>query len=116
MGSYGGSDENMWYYTYGTQFACNGYYGGTQQNGAGSLSRELAAKIPNEDFRKSLFLTEDKFEGDLYDGKMMNMTYALFVDENLIAAAEKYVAEHTPAGFSGAYAAGYYWLGGHLKF
>ena len=24
MGSYGGSDENMWYYTYGTQFACNG--------------------------------------------------------------------------------------------
>ena len=116
MGSYGGSDENMWYYTYGTQFACNGYYGGTQQNGAGSLSRELAAKIPNEDFRKSLFLTEDKFEGDLYDGTKMNMTYAFFVEDNLVAAAEKYVSEHTPSGFSGAYEAGYYWLGGHLKF
>ena len=116
MGSYGGSDENMWYYTYGTQFACNGYYGGTQQNGAGSLSRELAAKIPNEDFRKSLFLTEDKFEGDLYDGTKMNMTYAFFVEDNLVAAAEKYVNEHTPSGFSGAYEAGYYWLGGHLKF
>ena len=116
MGSYGGSDENMWYYTYGTQFACNGYYGRTQQNGAGSLSRELAAKIPNEDFRKSLFLTEDKFEGDLYDGTKMNMTYAFFVEDNLVAAAEKYVSEHTPSGFSGAYEAGYYWLGGHLKF
>ena len=116
MGSYGGADENQWYWTYGTQFACNGYYGGTQQNGAGALSRELAAKIPNEDFRKSLFLTEDKFEGDLYDGKKMNMTYAYFVDADLRAAAKKYVAEHTPAGFSGAYGAGYYWLGGHLKF
>ena len=116
MGSYGGSDENMWYYTYGTQFACNGYYGSTQQNGAGALSRELAAKIPNEDFRKSLFLTEDKFEGDLYDGTKMNMTYAFFVEDNLVAAAEKYVSEHTPSGFSGAYEAGYYWLGGHLKF
>ena len=116
MGSYGGSDENMWYYTYGTQFACNGYYGGTQQNGAGSLSRELAAKIPNEDFRKSLFLTEDKFEGDLYDGTKMNMTYAYFIEDDLVAAAEKYVNEHTPSGFSGAYEAGYYWLGGHLKF
>ena len=116
MGSYGGSDENMWYYTYGTQFACNGYYGSTQQNGAGALSRELAAKIPNEDFRKSLFLTEDKFEGDLYDGTKMNMTYAFFIEDNLVAAAEKYVSEHTPSGFSGAYEAGYYWLGGHLKF
>lgn len=116
MGSYGGSDENMWYYTYGTQFACNGYYGSTQQNGAGALSRELAAKIPNEDFRKSLFLTEDKFEGNLYDGTKMNMTYAFFVEDNLVAAAEKYVSEHTPSGFSGAYEAGYYWLGGHLKF
>ena len=116
MGSYGGSDENMWYYTYGTQFACNGYYGGTQQNGAGSLSRELAAKIPNEDFRKSLFLTEDKFEGDLFDGTKMNMTYAFFIEDDLVAAAEKYVNEHTPSGFSGAYEAGYYWLGGHLKF
>ena len=116
MGSYGGADENMWYYTYGTQFACNGHYGGTQSNGAGSLSRELAAKIPNEDFRKSLFLTEDKFEGDLYDGKMMNMTYAYFSDANLRAAAKQYIADHTPSGFSGAYAAGYYWLGGHLKF
>ena len=116
MGSYGGSDENMWYYTYGTQFACNGYYGGTQQNGAGSLSRELAAKIPNEDFRKTLFLTEDKFEGDLFDGTKMNMTYAFFIEDDLVAAAEKYVNEHTPSGFSGAYEAGYYWLGGHLKF
>ena len=116
MGSYGGSDENMWYYTYGTQFACNGYYGSTQQNGAGALSRELAAKIPNEDFRKSLFLTEDKFEGDLYDGTKMNMTYAYFIEDDLVAAAEKYVNEHTPSGFSGAYEAGYYWLGGHLKF
>ena len=104
------------YITTHNPFACNGYYGSSQQNGAGSLSRELAAKIPNEDFRKSLFLTEDKFEGDLYDGTKMNMTYAFFIDEDLRAAAEKYIKEHTPSGFSGAYEAGYHWLGGHLKF
>lgn len=116
MGSYGGEDENQWYWTYGTQFACNGYYS-SMSNGAGAISRELAAKIPNEDFRKSLFLTEDKFEGmDLYDGTHMNMTYGYFVSPELIAAAAAYIKDHSAPGFSQAYSSGYYWLGGHLKF
>lgn len=116
MGSYGGEDENQWYWTYGTQFACNGYYS-SMSNGAGAMSRELAAKIPSEDFRKSLFLTEDKFPSmDLYDGTHMNMTYGYFTSAELRKAAAAYIKEHSPSGFSEAYSSGYYWLGGHLKF
>ena len=117
MGSYGGADENMWYYTYGTMFSCNGYYAGASWYGAGAISRSLAAKIPNEDFRKSLFLTEDKFgDVDLYDGTHMNMTYGFITSDEMYPIAAEYVANATPSGFSPAYPAGYYYLGGQLKF
>lgn len=59
LGTYGDEEENMWYWSFATQFSCNGYYAGIDY-GTGSISRELAAKIDNKDIRKQLFLTEDK--------------------------------------------------------
>lgn len=61
FGCFGGSQENNWYWSYGTQFACNGYYASANNTGAGAIGRELINRIPDNDARKALFLTEDKF-------------------------------------------------------
>lgn len=63
FGCFGGSQENNWYWSYGTQFACNGYYASANNTGAGAIGRELINRIPDNDARKALFLTEDKFPG-----------------------------------------------------
>ena len=123
MGSYGGADENMWYWTYGTMFACNGYYTTRYDYGAGVISRELAAKIPNEDFRKSLFLTEDKFPGyDMNDAANVNQSFGHLgvtggkITSNIAYDAWDYIEKHSASGFSEAYSTGYVQLGSHLKF
>lgn len=78
FGSFGSSQENNWYWSYGTQYACNGYYASTQQTGAGSIGRELINRIPNDDARKALFLTEDKFPGyNFNDGSAMDLGYGI---------------------------------------
>ena len=78
FGCFGGSQENNWYYSYGTQFACNGYYASANNTGAGAIGRELINRIPNNDARKALFLTEDKFPGyDFNDGSAMDLTYGI---------------------------------------
>ena len=43
MGSYGGDAENNWYWSFGTQDACNGYYATADGNatGAGTIGHEL---------------------------------------------------------------------------
>lgn len=75
---FGSSQENNWYWSYGTQYACNGYYASTQQTGAGSIGRELINRIPNDDARKALFLTEDKFPGyNFNDGSAMDLGYGI---------------------------------------
>lgn len=80
FGSFGSAQENNWYWSYGTQYACNGYYANAAgaANGAGSIGRELINRIPNNDARKALFLTEDKFPGyNFNDGSAMDLGYGI---------------------------------------
>lgn len=136
FGSYADGTENMWYWSFGTQFACNGYYAGATEYGTGSIDKELTDRIPDNDARKSLFLTADKFPGfDLSDKKVMDQTYAYFAiyqkdDKGEIIKDDKgknvtteiwkkvnaYVKSATPSGLDEAYQSGYYYLGGQLKF
>lgn len=124
MGSFGGSQENNWYWSYGTQFACNGYYASTQQTGAGAIGRELINRIPNNDFRKLLFLTEDKFpEYNFNDGSAMDLTYGMLGNgkdekaaDGLFNAAAAYCKKMAASGLEAPYQAGFMFLGGHLKF
>jgi hypothetical protein len=60
FGSYGSTAENNWYWAFGTQGACNGYYATTQPTGAGTIGHELIERIPDNDVRKQIFITEDK--------------------------------------------------------
>lgn len=117
FGSYADDSENMWYWTFGTQFACNGYYASNAAYGAGDIEKELTDRMPTEDVRMSLFLTEDKFpDFDLYDGETMNLTYGFFEDEDLCSQAQEYCASMTPAGLDEPYQSGIYYLNGQLKF
>ena len=124
LGSYGSADENNWYWSYGTQFSCNGYYASNTQNGAGSTGRGLINRIPDEDFRKSLFLTESGLGIDGSDPAQVDQTYGCigmtaglaFSSRDAYMKAYNYVQEHAAPGLSEPYAAGVYHLGGHLKF
>lgn len=119
FGSFGGSQENNWYWSYGTQYACNGYYANAEGslNGAGSIGRELINRIPDNDARKALFLTEDKFPGyDWNNEDVLNPDYAIFWDDNLIEEAETYIKKVAVSGLDAPYQAGYYYLGAQLKF
>ena len=124
FGSFGSSQENNWYWSYGTQYACNGYYASTQQTGAGSIGRELINRIPNDDARKALFLTEDKFPGyNFNDGSAMDLDYGILGmgdDEKKADAlweeAAAYCQKMAVSGLEAPYQAGYMYLGGQLKF
>lgn len=124
FGSFGSSQENNWYWSYGTQYACNGYYASTQQTGAGSIGRELINRIPNDDARKALFLTEDKFPGyNFNDGSAMDLGYGILgmgKDEKKADAlweeAAAYCQKMAVSGLEAPYQAGYMYLGGQLKF
>lgn len=127
FGSYGSANENNWYWSYGTQYSCNGYYATNQPTGAGAIGRELINRIPNNDARKALFLTEDKFPN--YDWSPNNKnqylnTYCIMgvnmgnepeADE-LWEEIYEYIQSMTPSGLEPAYQSEYYYLGGHLKF
>lgn len=124
FGSFGSSQENNWYWSYGTQYACNGYYASTQQTGAGSIGRELINRIPNDDARKALFLTEDKFPGyNFNDGSAMDLGYGILGMGNdekkadaLWEEAAAYCQKMAVSGLEAPYQAGYMYLGGQLKF
>ena len=117
FGSYGDATENNWYWTFGTQFASNGYYASSTEYGAGDIEKELTDRMPVNDVRMKRFLTIDKFEGlDLYDGKNMNLTYGFMATDAARKKAQEYVASVTPAGLEEAYQSGYYYLGAQLKF
>ena len=124
LGSYGSADENNWYWSYGTQYSCNGYYASNTQNGAGTIGRELINRIPDEDFRKSLFLTESGLGIDASDPAQVDQTFGYIgLTANLrISSMEaydkayNYVQEHAAGGFTEPYAFGVYHLGAHLKF
>lgn len=126
FGSFGSAQENNWYWSYGTQYACNGYYANAagEANGAGSIGRELINRIPNNDARKALFLTEDKFPGyNFNDGSAMDLGYGILGmgdDEKKADAlweeAAAYCQKMAVSGLEAPYQAGYMYLGGQLKF
>lgn len=123
FGCYGGSQENNWYWSYGTQFACNGYYATDAPTGAGAIGRELINRIPNNDARKALFLTEDKFPVYNYnDGSAIDLTYGIFglgngpEADQIIEDAAAYCSKMAVSGLAAPYQAGYMYLGGQLKF
>ena len=126
FGSFGSAQENNWYWSYGTQYACNGYYANAAgaANGAGSIGRELINRIPNNDARKALFLTEDKFPGyNFNDGSAIDLGYGILGmgdDEKKADAlweeAAAYCQKMAVSGLEAPYQAGYMYLGGQLKF
>lgn len=125
FGSYGSAEENQWYWSYGTQYSCNGYYANGTACGGGGIGRELINRIPNNDVRKSLFLTEDKFpgydftyEGNAAAGDSYFCTYGIIgaTNDDLWDEIDAYVSSMTPKGLERAYQAGYFYLGGQLKF
>lgn len=124
FGCFGSAQENNWYFSYGVMFACNGYYASSQQTGAGAIGRELINRIPNNDARKALFLTEDKFPGyNFGDGSAMDLTYGVLGMGNKPAAADQlledavdYCEKMAVSGLETPYKAGYIYLGGQLKF
>ena len=126
FGSFGSAQENNWYWSYGTQYACNGYYANAAgaANGAGSIGRELINRIPNNDARKALFLTEDKFPGyNFNDGSAMDLGYGILGmgdDEKKADAlweeAAAYCQKMAVSGLEAPYQAGYMYVGGQLKF
>lgn len=124
FGSFGSAQENNWYYSYGTMYACNGYYASNDQTGAGSIGRELINRIPNNDARKALFLTEDKFPGyNFNDGSAMDLSYGILgmgkdakKADALWEDAAAYCQKMAVSGLEAPYQAGYMHLGGQLKF
>ena len=126
FGSYGDAQENMWYWSYGTQYSCNGYYANNTANGAGSIDIELTNQIPDNDARKGLFLTPDKFKNfDLNDQTVADnyyLSYGIMGSSNdaLWDEVDAYVANrHNSSAASNMerpYQPGYYYVGGQTKF
>ncbi len=121
MGSYGGDSENNWYWAYGVQGACNGYYATAEGNntGAGTIGHELISRIPNNDARKQNFLTKDKFPNlDLTKESPYYYTYGILgmMDDDIYAQADSIVKAHAVKGLNAPYQAGFYYLDANLKF
>ncbi|WP_074761019.1 RagB/SusD family nutrient uptake outer membrane protein [Xylanibacter ruminicola] len=126
FGSYGGSQENMWYWSFGTQYACNGYYANNTACGAGSIDIELTNLIPDNDVRKGLFLTPDKFENFDLNDKTVADNYYLgygimgFSNDALWDEVDAWVENrHNSSAASSMdrpYQPGYYYVGGQTKF
>lgn len=121
MGSYGDSSENNWYWSYGVQGACNGYYATADGNptGAGTIGHELISRIPNNDVRKQNFLTEDKFPHlDLSKESAYYTTFGILgmSDDDIYNQADSIVKAHSVKGLSTPYQAGFYYLDANLKF
>lgn len=121
MGSYGDDSENNFYWSYGTQGACNGYYATADGNptGAGTIGHELISRIPNNDARKQNFLTEDKFPNlDLSKESVSYYTFGILgmMDDNIYEQADSIVKAHQAKGLTTPYQAGFYYLDANLKF
>ena len=118
-GSYGDASEQNWYWAYGVQGACNGYFASTQDTGAGTIGHELITRIPNNDARKQLFITADKFRSiDITKDAQVDQTYGILGqgDESVLAQADSIVKKHQVSGLSAAYGSGYIYLDAQMKF
>lgn len=130
FGRYASAQENMWYWTYGTMYACNGYYANNSYYGAGTIGRELINRIPDTDIRKSLFITESLLGIDASDPNLVDQTYGYVgltqgrtgwavLSAEGYAAYEKgleYIASRQPNGLEAAYQYGIYEIGAQLKY
>jgi hypothetical protein len=126
FGSYGDPQENMWYWSFGTQYACNGYYANKTANGAASIDIELTNQIPDNDARKGLFLTPDKFahfdlnDPTVRDNDYLNYGWMGFSNDALWEEVDAYVENrHNTSAASTMdrpYQPGYYYVGGQTKF
>lgn len=121
FGSYGDATENLWYWSYGTQYSCNGYYANNTPCGGGAMYKGLYDQIPNNDARKALFITEDKFpEFDIYNKANVNQTYAFVSGDDMCDAVYSYInrlwASSGVSSMAMPYQAGYFYLGGQMKF
>ena len=118
FGSYGGASENNWYWSFGTQFSCNGYYGSNTGYGAGQVSDALTSQIPNTDVRKHLFLTPDKIgwsKSDEYlDGEADPAAFNKAV-AYMDSIHEAYTSGYA-APYQGCKRAGYFFMGSQWKF
>ncbi len=126
FGCYGSSDENNWYWSFGTMFACNGYYASNTEYVA-SIGHELISRIPNNDVRKGLFLTTDKLgiDVDTKDENQVDQSYGVYgglddngiIDEDIYNAAAAATKNLQAQGFSNsAYLNEYYCLDAQFKF
>ncbi len=125
MGSFGDSTENNWYYSFGTQFGANGYYAGNSYASSGQANINMLEKIPNDDARKAMFITADKFPTvDLNNILSTDNGGLLFhgLDADAADQLYAYVDAMTPSGLGQAYAYnrtstyGSLYLGSHFKF
>ena len=118
FGSYGSEKEQNWYWAYGVQGACNGYYASNAATGAGTIGHELITRIPNNDVRKQQFITADKFPSlNPSDPKQVNQTYGwLSVNDAIWAQTDSIIKAHSVKGLDAAYKSGYFQLDGQLKF
>ena len=127
FGRYSSAEENMWYWTYGTIYAANGYYASNSSYGAGSIGRELINRIPDGDVRKSLFVTESALGIDASDPKVVEQNYGYIgvkpsgqswaiLNYQAYVAALDYVAAHQAPGLTEAYAYGIVEIDAQLKY
>lgn len=116
--SYGSADENNWYWSYGTMFACNGYYANNVGWGA-SIGHELISRIPNNDARKQLFMTEDKYRSiNIHSSADVHQSFGIIGlgNDDVWEQADSIAKAHKAPGFTDSYQSGYYFLDGQLKF
>ncbi len=117
FGCFGGSQENNWYWSFGTQMACNGYSANSTQTGAGTIGHELIERIPDNDARKQLFITEDKFSKiNIKSATDVHQNFGILGNDAVLAQADSICKAHTPSGMAAAYQSGYIYLDGQLKF
>ena len=125
FGSYGDSSEQLWYWSYGTQFSCNGNMATNAQTGSGEASIELIDRVPKTDIRHDLFITRDILpdadwsggkESVIDDSKCKMKLEDRFEPE--LEAVREWIDNHSPAIASSlpAYANYDFLLGGQLKF
>ncbi len=135
FGSYNDEQEQNWYWTFQTQEACNGNTASTTTNGTATIGNELINRIPNNDYRKKLFLTQDKLEAALakkgksfkYDATCINMTYGylgwdvennefVITNQDVYDVADSIVKSFGTKGAGAAYPGGYYYIDAQFKF
>lgn len=131
FGSYNSEKENKWYWSYYTQETCNGYYATNSPNGTATIGRELINRIPDTDFRKSLFLTDSQLKAglakrglDLTDDQIFDFTYGEIgagdasdsICEEIHDVADSIVKTHGAQGAGAPYLAEAYYIDAQFKF